>query len=472
MAKKFKEVGLKAEVLLGETPSKIRDQRVQDFRSGQITFLFTVDVFSEGVDIPEINLVLFLRPTESLTVFLQQLGRGLRHYPEKDCLTVLDFVGQSHRKYRIDRKFSALLRTQRRRIDQEIEKDFPNLPPGCNIQLERVAREHILRNITESLGNLNHFIPEVIRTFTVETGLPLTFANFVESTGLTPLEILRSKTWTEWKKVANHELPPPDPDLQATRKALRRIILRTDPDRLDQLIHLSSLNAAEPTTSYGFNEQDSAALHYLLWGQKGEKIGVSSYQESFQKWRGNECSNDDLIEIATWRKSVHPYPTPLVVLPGNAKLRLHAAYGLSEIKSAFGLNNLDQAGPMGVGVIYIKSLKVYLHLVTFKKEERDFAPTTRYQDYLISRTRIHWESQAATTQATTTGQNYVHFKERGYTILFFARQEKRIEGETSPFIFLGAATNLISAEGNRPIAMVWDLEHPVPAELFEEARVA
>ena len=159
-------------------------------------------------------------------------------------------------------------------------------------------------------------------------------------------------------------------------------------------------------------------------------------------------------------------------MPGNAKLRLHAAYGLSEIKSAFGLNNLDQAGPMGVGVIYIKSLKVYLHLVTFKKEERDFAPTTRYQDYLISRTRIHWESQAATTQATTTGQNYVHFKERGYTILFFARQEKRIEGETSPFIFLGAATNLISAEGNRPIAMVWDLEHPVPAELFEEARVA
>ena len=91
---------------------------------------FTVDVFSEGIDIPEINLVMFLRPTESLTIFLQQLGRGLRHAPEKDCLTVLDLVGQPHPKYRMDLKFSALQRTQRRRIDQEIEKDFPNLALG------------------------------------------------------------------------------------------------------------------------------------------------------------------------------------------------------------------------------------------------------------------------------------------------------------------------------------------------------
>ena len=114
---------------------------------------FTVDVFSEGIDIPEINLVMFLRPTESLTIFLQQLGRGLRHAPEKDCLTVLDLVGQPNPKYRMDIKFSALQRTQRRRIDQEIEKDFPNLALGCSIQLERVAHERVLNNIKQSLGN-------------------------------------------------------------------------------------------------------------------------------------------------------------------------------------------------------------------------------------------------------------------------------------------------------------------------------
>ncbi len=471
MAEKFQEMGLKAEVLLGETLSPIRNQRIQAFRSGEITFLFTVDVFSEGVDIPEIDLVLFLRPTESLTVFLQQLGRGLRHAPEKACLTVLDFVGQSHRKYRIDRKFSALLRTQRRRIDQEIELDFPNLPPGCSIQLERVAREHILRNITESLGNLNHFIPEAIRTFAGEVGLPLTFGNFVESTGLTPLEILRNKTWSEWKSLANNEVPVADPDLQATRKALRRASLRTDTERLEQFIQLSSPKVAEEPPHYGFSEADSAALHYLLWGQRGEEIGVQSYEESFGKWQRNACSNSDMMEIAAWRKSVRPYPTQPITLPRCARLRLHAAYGLSEIKAAFGLATLERTGPTGVGVIHIESLKVYLHLVTFRKEERDFAPTTRYKDYLISRTRLHWESQAATTQASATGQNYLNFRDRGYTVLFFARMEKRIDGETASFVFLGPSSNLISAEGNRPIAIVWELEHPVPAELFEVARV-
>ena len=171
-------------------------------------------------------------------------------------------------------------------------------------------------------------------------------------------------------------------------------------------------------------------------------------------------------------KGIHPYPTQAIPLPGGAKLRLHASYGLSEIKAAFGLADLERAGSMGVGVIHIEHLRVYLHLVTFKKEDRDFAPTTRYKDYLISRTQLHWESQAAATRASPTGQNYLHFAERGYTVLTFARMEKRTEGETAPFVFLGPAARLLSAEGDRPIEVVWELAHAVPAELFEAARIA
>ena len=140
MADCFRRAGITATVILGTTNKLKRAEALQDFREGKIAFLFTVDVLSEGIDIPEINMVLFLRPTESLTVFLQQLGRGLRHAPNKDCLTVLDFVGQTHRNYRLDTKFTALLSRHRQRIDSEIENDFPNLPPGCSILLERVAR--------------------------------------------------------------------------------------------------------------------------------------------------------------------------------------------------------------------------------------------------------------------------------------------------------------------------------------------
>ena len=123
-------------------------------------------------------------------------------------------------------------------------------------------------------------------------------------------------------------------------------------------------------------------------------------------------------------------------------------------------------------MLHDRETKTYIHLVTFRKEEADFAPTTRYRDYPISRTLLHWESQSGASQQSPTGQNYIYFRDRGYRILFFARLNKREQGETAPFVFLGAARNLKSYEGNRPIQMVWELEHPMPSVLFAEARAA
>lgn len=472
MARNFREKGYTAETVLGDTPAAERDSRLAAFRKGDLQFLFVVDVFSEGIDVPEINLVLFLRPTESLTVFLQQLGRGLRHSPEKDCLTVLDFVGQVHRRYRIDRKLAALLRHTRRRIDREIERDFPNLPPGCSIQFERVAREHVLENIRHSLGNLNAFVPEAIRTFEAETGRPLTFRDFIEETELSPVELLKSKTWSEWKDLAAGTRTVIDPDLPEARKTLRRFALRTDRELLEKAQRLTASRVAEEPAAYGLSDEESAMLHYLLWSGDGKQVGVDNYRESFQRWLDNPSAAADLAEIIGWRRTRSPYPTFSLALPFPCPLRVHAAYGLREITAAFGKASLETSGPAGTGVIHLDTARVYLHLVTFRKEERDFAPTTRYQDYPVSPTVLHWESQSNTARGHTTGQNYLHFQERGYTILFFARLEKRIDGETAPYLFLGPAKSLLSCEGERPIQMLWELEHPMPAELFEEARTA
>jgi len=109
MARMFSEKAIPSAVLTGDTGDADRGRLIEELRAGKLTFLFTVDVLNEGLDIPEINTVLFLRPTEGLTIFLQQLGRGLRPAVGKDALTVLDFVGQAHRKYRVDRKLKALL---------------------------------------------------------------------------------------------------------------------------------------------------------------------------------------------------------------------------------------------------------------------------------------------------------------------------------------------------------------------------
>ncbi len=470
MAAAFNQAAYRAAVIVGETPTEERATLMAEFRAGRLPFVFTVDVFSEGVDVPEINLVMFLRPTDSLTVFLQQLGRGLRHAPEKDCLTVLDFIGQNHRRYRIDRKFAALLNRDRQRMDQEVEKDFPHLPPGCNIQLERVARESILNNIRESLRNFSTLVTESLATFQQDHGCAPTFGNFIRITGVSPLTLLKNKTWSEWQALARHGIPPTDPDLDACRQAHRRILLRTDPQVLRQLAHFADADRDFDVNRDLVCETDGIGLHYLLWGKKGADVGVATVEDSLKKWRRNPTAVRDLRELIEHVQRHPAFPVAPLGLPFPCSLQLHAAYGSAEIKAALGFCSLEKSGPAGVGVFHDEERKCYVHLVTFRKSEQDFSPTTQYRDYPISRTQLHWESQSTTTQLSATGQNLLHFRERGYTILFFARLEKRIGDETAPFIFLGPADRLLSADGNRPISIVWELAYPMPAALFEEAK--
>ena len=99
---------------------------------------------------------------------------------------------------------------------------------------------------------------------------------------------------------------------------------------------LSESRVAEDPSSYGFSEEQASALHYLIWGQKGELVGVDSYRASFEKWLRNKKSVEDMVEVIQWRKSQHRYPTKKIAGP----LRLHAAYGTAEIKAALGLAQL------------------------------------------------------------------------------------------------------------------------------------
>ncbi len=136
MTEKFLLRELKANYLVSNN-AEFREQLKHKFFKKEINYLFVVDIFNEGVDIPDIDTVLFLRPTESLTVFLQQLGRGLRLADGKECLTVLDFVGNSRPEYDFEGKFRALVGKTNTSIKKELEDDFPHLPLGCTINLEK-----------------------------------------------------------------------------------------------------------------------------------------------------------------------------------------------------------------------------------------------------------------------------------------------------------------------------------------------
>jgi superfamily II DNA or RNA helicase/HKD family nuclease len=471
MAEMFTQRGIPSAAFVSGVDDARCSALLEDFRAGRLIFLFTVDKLSEGVDVPELNTVLFLRPTESLTIFLQQLGRGLRHSPGKDCLTVLDFVGQAHHRYRIDSKLKALLPKHRYAIDREVELDFPHLPAGCSIQLDRLSRQYVLGNIRENLRNLAVQVPDRLQSFATDTGgLPLTFRNFVTYHDYEPEVLLARETWTGWKAKARVGPLPIDPDLTRLRHALVRTVSISGPREIRTFRRIiEKLIQGDVSGALVIAGESTIFFHYRIWGETGKALGMTSLQESFGRLASNLSILSDLNEILEWAESETTVGGQSVELPFFCPFELHANYGIKEIQAGLHLATLETAGQRGVGVIHFPRIRAYALLITYQKTEREFSPSTMYADYPISRELLHWESQSNTVQNSETGQNLVCHKERGYTILIFARDQKRRNSLTVPFTYLGPA-ECISFESERPIKMLWRLRHPMPVDMFEENR--
>ena len=413
MADTFTTLGIPAAAFVSGIDDDRCREMLADLKSGRLTFLFTVDKLSEGVDVPEVNTVLFLRPTESLTVFLQQLGRGLRHAPGKDCLTVLDFVGQTHRRYRVDTKLKALLPRHRFSIDKEVEQDFPHLPAGCSIQLDRLSRQYVLENIKENLGKLNVQVPDRLQTFSSESGQELTFGNFIRYHDYDPEVLLVKETWSEWKAKALLGPIPNDPDLARLSKTLVRATFINGPQEIALLREVLAKVAQGAIDEALALAGDAVMLvYYRIWGDKGSNLGIASLEDAFRRLARNPSILADLDEILAWSQDTTEVSGLIPQLPFACPLELHAHYGGKEIQAVFGRANLETAGQTGVGLFHFADVKTYVLLVTFQKTEKEFSPSTMYADYPISRELMHWESQANTSQHHTDGQNLIHHQER------------------------------------------------------------
>jgi len=470
MADMFSNQGIPSRAFVSGIEDGQCQDMLGDLKAGRLTFLFTVDKLSEGVDVPEVNTVLFLRPTESLTVFLQQLGRGLRHAPGKDCLTVLDFVGQAHRRYRIDTKLKSLLPRHRFSIDKEVEQDFPHLPAGCSIQLDRLSRKYVLENIRENLGRLAVQVPDRLQTFTSETGKELTFGNFIRYHDYEPEVLLVSETWSGWKARAQLSPIPNDPDLARLKKVLIRGAFINGPKEAALLREvLEKVSQGAISDALALAGDSVMMLYYRLWGDKGHNFGIASLEDAFHRLARNPSILADLDEILAWSLDTTEVSGQMPDLPYALSLEMHARYGIKEIQAAFGRANLETPGQTGVGSFHFSEFKTYALLMTFQKTEKEFSPSTMYADYPISRELLHWESQSTTSQHSATGQNLIHHKERGYTILVFARDQKKRNGVTVPFTYLGPVGR-VSYESERPIKMIWQLSHPMPVNMFEDNR--
>ncbi len=198
-------------------PSDDRATALRQLRAAEVNVLFTVDVFNEGLDVPDVDTVLFLRPTESSTIFMQQLGRGLRRTHRKAVLTVLDFVGYHRKEFNFSRKFGVLTGIHGKQLEKAVKEDFPFLPSGCQVRLDKQTQEVVLENLRSQIANRWAQIVAQLRA-TKDDSLE----SFLESSGLELSDILRrgSHSWTKLRQDAGLETLPGS-ELEA--KLLKRV---------------------------------------------------------------------------------------------------------------------------------------------------------------------------------------------------------------------------------------------------------
>ncbi|MEZ7890504.1 MAG: DUF3427 domain-containing protein [Candidatus Wallbacteria bacterium] len=473
MAKKFNDTKIKSAFLTSDSTDEYRKTIKNKLVSREINFLFVVDLFNEGIDIPEIETVLFLRPTESLTIFLQQLGRGLRIAKGKNYLTVLDFVGQAHRNFRFDLRFSALIAENSHSVEKEIMEGLPHLPAGCTFQLEKKAKEYILDNIRQAYRNIGrNGLVNKIATFEAETGKSLNLVNFIEHYNIELEQIYKHSTWTTLKNTALGLSIDAEPDEERLKKSFRRILHIGDTEQIDFLLKILSEPEFIPDLSEDLTKKRMLMIHFSLWG-KGVKSGPIDLLDSIKRLRQNRYHCLELIELLKFNRDSIDHVRQKLVLPFVCPLVLHSKYTRDELLAALGYWTDLVQPEMREGVKYIECINSDIFLVTLNKTEQHYSPTTMYEDYAISDTLFHWQSQSTTTINSSTGKRYIGHREAGGTVLLFVRENKtERDGVSAPYYFLGPA-DYVSHTGSAPISIIWQLRLPIPSKLLRKtARMA
>lgn len=461
MAHFFSKHNLNSISLSAQSTPEQRRSAQDRLRRREVNVIFAVDLYNEGVDIPEVDTVLFLRPTESLTVFLQQLGRGLRTHQSKECLTVLDFIGAQRREFRFAPRLRALGTDPASRIDREIESGFPHLPAGCSIQLERVAQERVLANVRDSIFLRRDRIIQDLRLLAAALDRAPTLTEAVSHLDTSLADLLKRGMWSRLLHESGCGAPVNDPDEARLAKGLHRVSHIDEPVAITFLLnHLSKpRNLSEMST---LDRRRLTMLHVTLWGSEG--IG-RSLEHSEAQLHDNPASRNDLTCILMHQLSHAKVRPHAFVENMSGPLGLHASYTRDEALVGLGHWSMDRRPDLREGVLHLPEPKVDAFFVTLNKTEDSYSPTTMYEDYAISDELFHWQSQSTTSTESDTGQRYIHHRTRGYTPLLFVREHKNLpSGLAAPYSFLGPA-DYVSHEGSRPISIVWKLRNRMPARL-------
>lgn len=473
MASKFTLCGLKADVLTSEN-AQMRAPLYRRLKNKEINYLFVVDMFNEGVDIPEVDTILFLRPTESLTVFIQQFGRGLRKAEGKTHVNILDFVGNSRAEFNYTDRMRVMLGRTSMSVVEEMERDCPHLPLGCRIILEPKAKEHILNNIKGAIQRFTaRKVIALVQNFERHHSVPLTLSNFVRIYQMPVDKLYKGRTWNQilFEAGVGEEQSRFNEELS---RAVFRKWSATDSysylSFIEQLakrafrVKVNRMNAVD--------QKRLLMLYYDLFETAGRFV---SLQDMVDALAADKLFFEELAEvIGVMLQENKAYEKPDNSLLPNFPLKLHGVYTKAQIQVAIETSTLARKSSAREGVERNKLLNVEAMFVDIIKN-REEGSTTDYDDNALSPYLFQWDTQNRVKPESNEGQAYIH---QTQTMLLFVREQKNFvedKTRTMGYVYLGRVTlsdweykNL----GNRMQMQIrWNMVEPIPGSVMHFARM-
>ena len=454
MAEAFRAFGLKADYLTSDRDD--RELLNKQLTNGDINYLFVVDMFNEGIDIPAVDTVLFLRPTESLTVFLQQLGRGLRLYPGKELLMVFDFVAQLNQKYDFTSRFRSLMVRKDKSVVEQVKNGFTLLPHGCTIHMEEKAQQYVLDNIKAAVYNKKRLVQE-LRGY---DHCP-TLKEFIDNNGQDVRIVYKGgNCWTSLKREAGLCAYESDEYTKRFEKGIGNLVHTNSVAYLSFVKRiLSGLDnvkfADERENTFG------VMLYYTLYTDKISKVGFRNIEEGISLLANYPLFIAELQELTDYLLANIETKTFSVGEGLPVALEQYGCYTREEIFAIFGRQTADKKMQGCVsGAFNIEEMNTELFFVTLNKSDKDFSPSTMYDDYVVNENQFHWKSLNTDTHQGR-GRRFVEQAKNKKKFLLFVREYKRDGfGNTCPFYCFGLV-DYISSRDDKPMSIDWRMHQPI-----------
>lgn len=453
---KLKERGLKVAFLSGDDDAKKREENIrllekENISDGQyLDYIITVDIFNEGVDVPSINQVVFLRPTKSSIIFIQQLGRGLRKTKQKDFVVIIDFIGNYETNFMIAKAFAFDGDKETGRIRLINGGDLPGI---STIEFDEIARAKILKSLSKVSFNSIREFEEVFNRLANKLYRKPSYEDFEHFSDFDPIRIIRTNgSYYSFLKRIENKLPSFLPPLPSLSESEERILVEVGKYlgagiRLEEPLLLLSLIEGGDYSIFldkirkcglTMNQEKTDCIRKIFTGVwQGEKRktfaftdGSFSLAPEMKEALSNPSFASELEDLLNF--FIYRYETKFVTKYKDTDLCLDAQYSYRDVCEL--LNYAQDLTSVIGGYKYNKETKTFPVFVNYDKSP-DLDESTKYEDYFVNPRILSWESKK---DRRSDSKELSPLYDKETRVYLFVRKNKNDKDEQSrKYYFLG-----------------------------------